>query len=57
MLFTIEDMNADGDKVCVRWMYRAKAMNKPVGATGMDLIRIASGKIEEFWVNLNIWAE
>ena len=53
--FTIEDVIAEGDKVCVRWMYRhsVKATGKQAATTGMHLFRIASGKIEEFWVNMN----
>ena len=51
MRFTIEDVIAEGDKVCVRWTYRVKAQGKQVTGTGMHLFRIVSGKIEEFWLN------
>jgi predicted SnoaL-like aldol condensation-catalyzing enzyme len=51
--FTIEDVIAEGDKVCVRWMYRARMMDKQVATTGMHLFQISSGKIEEFWINMN----
>ena len=51
--FTIEDVIAEGDKVCVRWMYRATVKGKQAAATGMHLFRITGGKIEEFWINMN----
>ena len=50
---TIEEMIAEGDKVCVRWMYRATVKGKQAAATGMHLFRITGGKIEEFWINMN----
>ena len=62
MHFTIEDVMAEGDKVCVRWKYHAthagesiddNAAGKQATAIGMHLFRIASSKIEEFWVNVN----
>jgi steroid delta-isomerase-like uncharacterized protein len=57
--FTIEDQIAEGDKVLVRWTFRGKhsgeymgaqPTGKEVVATGMNLFRLADGKIEELWV-------
>jgi len=57
--FTVEDTVAEGDKVVVRWTFRgrntgaymgAKATGKAVNITGMNLFRIAGGKIQELWV-------
>jgi steroid delta-isomerase-like uncharacterized protein len=57
--FTIEDEVAEGDKVVVRWTFRgkhsgeylgAKPTGKEVVATGMNLFRLADGKIAEVWV-------
>ena len=57
--FTVEDTVAEGDKVVVRWKFRgrntgaymgAKATGKAVNITGMNLFRIAGGKIQELWV-------
>lgn len=51
--FTIEDMIGEGDKVCIRWIYRATAAGKEAAIAGMHLFRITSGKIEEFWISTN----
>jgi predicted ester cyclase len=57
--FTMEDQIADGDKVVIRWTFRgkhvgeymgAKPTGKEVTATGMNLFRLADGKIAEVWV-------
>ena len=57
--FTVEDQIAEGDKVLVRWTLRgkhtgeymgAKPTGKEVVSTGMNLFRLADGKIEELWV-------
>lgn len=56
--FTIEDMFAEGDKVCIRWLWRATLRTefgpyKPTGveitAPGMSILRFAGGKIAEVW--------
>src|SRR3990172_1577095 len=56
---TVEDQIAEGDKALVRWTFRgkhtgeymgAKPTGKEVVATGMNLFRLAGGKIEEVWV-------
>ncbi|MGH2534691.1 MAG: ester cyclase [Thermomicrobiales bacterium] len=57
---TIEDQIADGDKVVTRWTARATHTGAfqgipPTGKrgsmTGIDIDRIADGKIVECWVN------
>jgi steroid delta-isomerase-like uncharacterized protein len=57
--FTMEDQIADGDKVVILWTFRgkhvgdymgAKPTGKQVTATGMNLFRLADGKIAEVWV-------
>jgi len=57
--FTIEDQIAEGDKTLVRWTFRgrhtgeymgARPTGKEVVATGMNLFRLADGRIEEVWV-------
>ena len=53
MHFTIEDIIGEGDKVCVRWIYRATAAGKGMVVAGMQLFRIANGKIEESWLSTN----
>ena len=58
-VFTIKDQIAEGDKALVRWTFRgrhtgetmgAKPTGKVVVATGMNLFRLADGRIEEIWV-------
>ncbi|MBI5302346.1 MAG: ester cyclase [Chloroflexi bacterium] len=57
--FTVEDQVAEGDKTLVRWTFRgrhigeylgAKPTGKEIVSTGMNLFRLANGKIEELWV-------
>jgi steroid delta-isomerase-like uncharacterized protein len=57
--FIIEDQIAEGDKVLVRWTLRGKhtgeymgvmPTGKEVVSTGMNLFRLADGKIAEVWV-------
>jgi predicted ester cyclase len=57
--FTIEDQIAEGDKVLVRWTLRGKHTGEYMGvrptgndvvATGMNLFRLADGRIAELWV-------
>jgi steroid delta-isomerase-like uncharacterized protein len=57
---TEEDTIAEGDKVVNRWTFRGThqgefmgipATNKQVTTTGIDLLRIANGKIVEVWQN------
>ncbi|MBI1928995.1 ester cyclase [Candidatus Poribacteria bacterium] len=61
MQFTIEDQIAEGDKVVTRWTFRGThkgdlmgiaPTGKRVSMTGINIQRIAGGKIEEEWV---IW--
>jgi predicted ester cyclase len=56
---TVEDQIAEGDKVLVRWTFRGRHTGKhldaePTGAevvsTGMNLFRLAGGRIAELWV-------
>jgi steroid delta-isomerase-like uncharacterized protein len=59
---TIEDMVAEGDKVATRMTSRGThtgdfrgiaPTGKQFTVTGMDLFRIADGKIAEQWTNLD----
>ena len=61
--YTIQDMIAEGDKVVVRWIAHGTHQGtflgipptgKKVAATGIDIFRIAFGKLEEAWVNSDI---
>jgi steroid delta-isomerase-like uncharacterized protein len=56
--FTIEDLLADGDKVMIRSTYQGTHQGellgfpptgKPVAVMGIDLLRVADGKIVEHW--------
>ena len=56
--FTIEDLIGEGDTVVVRWtmratqagpFYRVPATNKPCTLTGIDIYRLAGGRIREVW--------
>lgn len=56
----IDDMIAEGDKVVLRWTdggtHRGEFMGiaptgRPVSITGIDIYRIADGKIVEYWAN------
>ena len=60
--FTIRDQIAEGDKVATRWVARGvqvgefeglRPTDKVVTITGIDLFRIAHGKIIEGWCNVN----
>lgn len=57
---TIDDLIAEGDKVVIRWRgggtHRGNLGNlaptgRSVSVTGIDILRIASGKVEESWIN------
>ena len=57
--FTVEDQIAEGDQALVRWSFRgkhtgefmgARPTGKEIVATGMNLFRLAGGRIEEIWV-------
>jgi predicted ester cyclase len=57
--FTLEDEIAAGDKVVIRWTFRSRhtgagagvpPTGKEVVATGINIFRIADGKIAELWV-------
>jgi len=57
--FTLEDEIAAGDKVVIRWTFRGAhtgagagvpPTGKEVVATGINIFRIADGKIAELWV-------
>jgi steroid delta-isomerase-like uncharacterized protein len=58
--FTVEDQIAEGDKVAVRWTFRGRHSGTFMGVapsgqevmvTGMNLFRLASGRIAEIWLN------
>ena len=60
--FTVQDMVAEGDRVVTRIGIRAThkgellgipATEKQLAFTAMELYRIADGKIEEQWVNVD----
>lgn len=61
--YRVEDMLADGDKVCWRWELHAKhtgpfqgmpATGKSVTITGISIIRLANGKLVEHWGEQNM---
>ena len=56
--FTVEDQVAEGDRVVTRWTARAThkgefqgipATGKQVSVTGIDIDRLANGKVVECW--------
>ena len=58
--FTEEDLLADGDKVVLRWTFRGThtgplrgiaPTGKQVTITGINIYRLANGKIVERWAN------
>jgi steroid delta-isomerase-like uncharacterized protein len=60
--FTIEDEIAEGDKVATRWVMRGTqrgsveghpASGKKMEVSGMDIFRIAGGKVRDVWVNMD----
>lgn len=60
--FTIEDHIAEGDRVVTRWVARGThkgefqgipPTGKQVTLSGIDIDRIAGGKIVECWMNLD----
>jgi steroid delta-isomerase-like uncharacterized protein len=60
--FAIEDQIAAGDRVVTRWTARAThtsefqgvpASGKQVRMTGIDIDRVADGKVVECWTNLD----
>jgi steroid delta-isomerase-like uncharacterized protein len=59
---TIEEQIAEGDKAVNRWRVRAThqgefqgiaASGKRVEVTGIDIVRVAEGKLAEGWVELD----
>ncbi len=59
----IEDLVAEGDKVVARYttrathageLFGAPASGRPVTMTGMELYRVANGKVAEYWGEYNI---
>ncbi len=62
LYITAEDLVAEGDKVAVRFTLRGTHKSelmgiaptgKQVTVTGIQILRVASGKIVENWVNLD----
>jgi steroid delta-isomerase-like uncharacterized protein len=58
--YTIDDMVAEGDRVMVRFTARGTQRGEMVGipptgnqvsVTGIDLFRLAGGKVAEFWLS------
>ena len=61
--FTVEDIIAEGDKVVARLTAQGTQQGalmgipptgKPVAITGIDILRIAGGKIVEIWANFDL---
>jgi predicted ester cyclase len=54
---TMEDVVTEGDRVAVRYSSRATPVSNPLGAplsgTGMDIFRIADGKIAQRWAEMD----
>jgi steroid delta-isomerase-like uncharacterized protein len=55
IVYTIEDLIAEGDKVVARYTVRARTQNtdtpgKSVEVTGITVFRIADGRIREAWI-------
>jgi steroid delta-isomerase-like uncharacterized protein len=57
---TIDDLVAEGDRVVIRWTGRGthqgklgglSPTNKTATVTGMDILRVTGGKIQESWTN------
>jgi predicted SnoaL-like aldol condensation-catalyzing enzyme len=55
MVLTDDDVIAEGDRVVIRWTLRGTAQTEaggiPVVYTGIDIFRIADGKLAELWQN------
>jgi steroid delta-isomerase-like uncharacterized protein len=60
--FVIEDELAEGDRVAMRWrvsgtqrgeFFGRPASGRKIDVTGMNMFRIASGRIQEIWVNMD----
>src|SRR5438105_3694464 len=60
---TIEDLIAEGDKVVCRWTAQAThegefagvpATHKPVTFSGIEIVRIADGRIAEGWDEVDL---
>ena len=60
--YTVEDMVAEGDKVAFRWTccgtHQGEYMKiaptlKEITVTGINILRIASGKIKKDWANVD----
>jgi steroid delta-isomerase-like uncharacterized protein len=58
--FTLEDLLVEGDRAAARWRFRGRhsgplagmpATGKEVSVSGMNLFRVAGGRIVEIWVN------
>ena len=57
---TVHDTIAQGDRICVRWSFKAKhsgpglgvpATGRTIQVTGISIIRVADGKVVEGWQN------
>jgi len=60
MHVSVEDIFAEADRVCVRWLFTGKhtgaglgiaPTDKRVRVTGISIIRVANGKLVEGWQN------
>lgn len=60
--YTVEELIAERDKVVARWMLRGKQAvdyqghtpnGKTMTVTGASIFRLAEGKIQEIWVNMD----
>jgi steroid delta-isomerase-like uncharacterized protein len=64
--YTVEEQIAAGDKVVVRWTLRATQAKeyqghppngKTMTVTGISIFRLADGKIQEIWVNMDRYGQ
>jgi steroid delta-isomerase-like uncharacterized protein len=64
--FTIEDVIAEGDKVVVRWMnsgtnvgdfFGIPATGRTFGIAGIDIYRVAGGKLAEHWHVVDMFSQ
>jgi len=66
LCFVIHDVIAEEDRVAVRWtvtgtqsgeFFGRAATGKTIDVTGMNMFRMADGRIHEIWVNMDRLAE
>jgi steroid delta-isomerase-like uncharacterized protein len=59
LIYTVDDIVADGDRVAVRWTWRGTHQHafrgmaptgKPVTSTGLGIFQVTSGKVARAWI-------